>query len=240
MPTARSYQNLEIVKEPYYANGRAYVQVMMPSGSVKTVRWYTEAELKKYGKSAAPAASEPKKAPREALGFGEKGYITIFKGDTYASKDWFKIHGAKYTKAWGWAFAEDVPEELPLGVEAIQLPWEMVSQENGELKPDEQIKEAVDSLIYEPDDSEFVGEIGDRMEIEVTIEKAIDLNGYYGLSTMHIMRDNYSGNVFVWTTASKHWEEGVVKTIRGTVKDHRTYRNVNQTVLTRCTEVGVK
>jgi hypothetical protein len=44
-------------------------------------------------------------------------------------------------------------------------------------------------------------------------------------------------NVYVWTTASKSWEEGSEHYIRGTVKEHSVYKNTKQTVLTRCTEV---
>jgi hypothetical protein len=41
-------------------------------------------------------------------------------------------------------------------------------------------------------------------------------------------------NVYVWTTASKSWEEGSTRTVIGTVKDHKSYRNCKQTILTRC------
>ena len=53
---------------------------------------------------------------------------------------------------------------------------------------------------------------------------------------MHIMEDA-DQNVYVSTTAAKSWSEGTVHQIRGTVKDHKTYKNTKQTVLTRCTEL---
>lgn len=239
MAVARSYENLPIVKEPYFANGRQYVQVQMLNGSIKQVRWYSDAEYAKYYGAAAKAPSKAK-TQREALGFGENGQITIFKGNTYACKDWFKENGAKYTRAWGWAFANEVPADLPAGVEAMTLLWDVVGNPDGSLKTEEAIKAAIDAMIYEPDASEFVGEVGQRIEFKVRVEKAIELNGYYGRSIMHILRGIEDGNVYVWTTASKSWAEGAEKTIRGTIKDHRTYRNVNQTILTRCMEVGVK
>ena len=43
-----------------------------------------------------------------------------------------------------------------------------------------------------------------------------------------IFRDA-NGNAYVWTTASKSWEEGSTRLVRGTIKEHKTYRNVNQT-----------
>jgi hypothetical protein len=101
------------------------------------------------------------------------------------------------------------------------------------------VRRVVESLTYEPSTSEFQGAIGDRVEIDLTIDKTVRLNGYYGPSTMHIMSDA-DGNVYVWTTASKSWAEGSVKRVRGTIKDHKEYKNIKQTVLTRCTEVQKK
>jgi hypothetical protein len=83
------------------------------------------------------------------------------------------------------------------------------------------------------------GNIGDRLELTLTVQRVIDLDGYYGPSHMHVMVDA-DENVFVWTTASKKWETGQTYHIRGTVKEHRTYRNIQQTCLTRCIEIKQK
>ena len=53
---------------------------------------------------------------------------------------------------------------------------------------------------------------------------------------MHIMTGTDS-NEYVWVTASKSWAPGAVKTIRGTIKNHRVYKGVKQNILTRCLEV---
>ena len=45
---AKSYQKLKIVKEPYMANGKMYVQVEMGNGAHKQVRWYSDKEYAKY------------------------------------------------------------------------------------------------------------------------------------------------------------------------------------------------
>lgn len=241
MAVAKSYQNLEIVKKPYMVNGRMYVQVKLGNGNAKQVRWYSDKEYAKYypGEKVDHSKDPFFKTQKEVLGF-KNGYITIFKGDTYSCKEWFKENGARYTKFWGWSFSSEVevPADLPAGVEAMRLDWEVVG-EGEELKNDDLVKAAVEAMTYEPDMSEYQGEVGQRLEIEVTVEKAIHLDGYYGPSTMHIMRDA-NGNAYVWTTASKSWEEGSEKRIRGTIKDHKTYRNVKQTVLTRCAEVKSK
>lgn len=230
---AKSYQGLEIVGNPYEVNGKMYVKVKQVSGTVRQVRWYSEAEYKKmYPNESVENSQKPQK---EILGF-VNGFITIFKGNTFEYKEWFKEQGCVYRKFWGWGLPSNVEltEELPVGVEAIRLDWDLVSS-NGELLPEDKVKAAIDSLLYEPSNSQFQGSVGDRLELELTVTKAIPLSGFYGESTMHIMEDA-RGNVYVWTTASKTWSEGSVHNVRGTVKDHRTYRNVNQTILTRCSE----
>ena len=76
-------------------------------------------------------------------------------------------------------------------------------------------------------------------DLGAEVVHVIDLDGAYGLSHMHIMIDP-DENVFVWTTASKKWETGKTYHLRGTVKEHRTYRNIQQTCLTRCIEIKQK
>lgn len=240
MAVAKSYQDLEIVGEVFVSSGRQYVNVKLKSGKVKTVRWYTDAEYRKMYPEVAAVdhSSDPYYKPqKEVLGF-TKGYITIFKGDTYAEIDWFRASIARYARWWGWYIisTEEVPADLPEGITPVQLPWELVGQEDGKLKPEHLVKEAVESIIYDESESEYVGSIGERLDLYLTVERAIELDGAYGRSTMHIMRDD-CGNMFVWTTAAKSWSAGTEHHIKGTVKDHRKYRNECQTVLTRCVEV---
>ena len=240
MAVAKSYQELEIVGDVFVSSGRQYVNVKLKSGKLKTVRWYSDAEYRKmYPEAVAVArsADPSSKSQKEVLGF-TKGYITIFKGDTYAEVDWFRASIARYTRWWGWYIisTEEIPEDLPAGVEPIRLFWELVGQEDGNLKPEHLVKEAVESIIYDESESEYVGSIGERLDLYLTVERTIELDGNYGRSTMHIMRDD-CGNLFVWTTASKSWSAGTEHHIKGTVKDHRKYKNECQTVLTRCLEV---
>ena len=240
MAVAKSYQELEIVGDIFVSSGRQYVNVKLKSGKLKTVRWYSDSEYRKMYPEvvAVDRSADPYYKPqKEVLGF-TKGYITIFKGDTYSEIDWFRASIARYTRWWGWYIisTEEVPADLPEGITPIQLPWELVGQEDGNLKPEHLVKEAVESIIYDESESEYVGSIGERLELYLTVERTIELDGNYGRSTMHLMRDD-CGNLYVWTTASKSWAAGSEHHIRGTVKDHRTYRNEKQTVLTRCTEV---
>lgn len=237
MPVAKSYAMLTIEEGPYTINGRQYCKVRQKNGGLKQVRWYSDAEYARmYPGVQVTAETANWKTQREMLGF-DKGYITIFKGDTYSCSEWFKRSIARYCKWWGWYIVstEELPE-LPAGITPVQLPWEAVGKEDGSLIADGLLTKAVEPYLYEATTSEFVGEIGERLDLMLTVKKAIEVNGAFGSSTIHIMEDE-CGNEFMWSTAAKSWAEGAVKHVRGTVKDHRIYRNSKQTVLTRCTEV---
>lgn len=236
---AKSYQNLEIIGEPFSSNGRLYVQVKTKSGVLKTVRWYSEKEyMKMYPNDTIEDTEKFKriKTQKETLGF-EKGYITIFKGNTYEDKEYFQMSTARYSRLWGWYFisTDELPKDIPEDVIPITLPWEMVGNSNEELKTESEVIAAVESLIYDPDISEYQGKVGERLEFFLTVEKAIELNSFYGQSILYTMRDN-NQNVFIWITSSKtiHLEENNIYHLRGTVKEHKKYKNQKQTVLSRC------
>ncbi len=237
MPVAKSYKDMKILCEPYKKNGRNYVQVEGKNGP-REVRWYTDYEYQKmYPGEVVDHSKDPfYKTQKELFGF-TKGYIYIFTGNTYAYKDWFKENGCKYTRWWGWGWGTDqpAPEQLPEGIEMKELPWSLIGTDEEKLLPDDQIAAALETILYDPGTSEYYGEVGDKIELELTVTKNITLDGYYGTSHMHIMEDE-DGNVFVWTTQAKDWEDGSVHKVAGTIKDHRTYKNVKQTILTRCRE----
>lgn len=238
---AKSFQNMEIVGEPFTLDkGRMYVNVKNPkNGNIKQVRWYSEAEYRKmYPEEAVATDSAPSglKTHKEALGF-DKGYITIFKGDTETYRDWFLSSNARYAVFWGWYVisTEEVPADLPAGLEPVRLKWEDVGLENGSLKTESAIKAFIESLQYAATPSRFQGQIGDRLDVTVTVTKHFKLENNFGHANMMIMKDDQE-NEYVWVTAAQSWLPGTRKTIRGTVKAHNTYKNSQQTVLTRCME----
>lgn len=236
---AKSFQNFTQICDPYEKNGKMYVDVINPStGSKRSVRWYSDYEYAKlYPEDAAKRAANKPSSQKEALGF-QKGYITIFKGDTYPHLEWFQEKKeCRYCTFWGWyvVSTEEVPADVPSEIIPVQLNWEDVGQGNGALKSETAVKNAVDALIYDPSPSQWIGSMGERLELTLTVTRAIELETGYG-GTMHIMEDE-EGNVFVWSTNARSWPEGSEHKIKGTVKDHSTYRNTRQTILTRCTEV---
>lgn len=242
---AKSYQNLKQLSEPYKKDGKMYISVEMKSGKAKEVRWYSDAEYAKMygaptGNTKTATSSIDSFNQKKVLGF-EKGYITIFKGDTYSCLEWFHFHKeCRYSTHWGWYVisTEEIPSDIPLEISPVKLEWEPIADKNDETKltsNSEVIKQYVNSLIYEPTKSKFVGKIGERLDIIATVVKAIELEDEWGHtgSTIHVFKDDEE-NEYVWTTAAKHLGEGCKFKFRGTVKEHKVYRNSYQTVLTRC------
>ena len=83
--------------------------------------------------------------------------------------------------------------------------------------------------------SKYLGSIGDRITVTIAECKAVtSWETQWGVTTIYKFVDT-SGNHIIWKTSSWVDEERCVgKTIKGTVKDHREFRDVCQTELTRC------
>lgn len=87
----------------------------------------------------------------------------------------------------------------------------------------------------EQQESTYQGNAGDKLSFEVTVMRKRVTFGAYNMQTWLLMKDN-SGNVITWS-ASKELEdifEGDTIVIKGTVKTHKDYNDIKQTVLTRC------
>ena len=238
MPVAKSYLSYNIVSDVYSVNGKEYVKIQHPrTGNIRQARWYTDAEWAKlYPEEVNEDNTRMTKTQRDVLGF-EKGYITIFKGDVESCEDWLRSSNARYARMWGWYIisTEEVPPTLPQLLEPVRLPWHLVGNKDGTLKNDSAIATALADLMYSESPSQYQGEVGDRLELAVCITQNIPLHNEYGSSTLHIMEDTFE-NVYVWITSAKSWPIGSQKVIRGTVKEHKLYKGVKQTVLTRCAE----
>jgi len=229
---AKSYEGLEQLTEPYQVNGRMYVQVRMKNGSAKQVRAYSEAEYAKYNPEVK--IIQPARSKRYILGFGEAGFIWLFKGQTYENIDWFRLSPCRYARPWGWFLASDkeMPSPLPANITPIKLEWEAVSKDDV-MYPEDQVVQIVDKILYDPGTSTYVGEVGDHIDKMLTCDKAHVSTSAYGLSTFHVLHDE-EGNIYTWSTNSRSLEVGETYHIRGTIKGHNTYRNKAQNELTRC------
>jgi hypothetical protein len=229
---AKSYTNLEQLCEPYKINGKMYVKVRLTNGTPKVVRAYDEIEYSHLYPEVK--IIKPAKSRRNVLGFGEAGFIWIFKGDTYSVIDWFRASPCRYAKLWGWYLPSDIelPDPLPVGIEPIKLNWDEVSVDE-QLIADSGIQKIVDEKIYDPGVSEWVGKVGDKLTLTLTCDRAIEVVNMYGTSTIHTFHDE-DGNIYTWTTNARSLTPGWTYEMSGKIKDLTTYRNVKQNVLTNC------
>ena len=237
MPVAKSYVALEQTCEPYKKNSRWYVRVRQASGAEKEVRWYSDAEYEKmYPDEANPETVKRIRSVKDVLGFS-KGYITIFKGDTYPLLDWFQAEPkCRYHNFWGWYVVseDELPQTIPAGITPVQLKWEDVAIVDEDcLKSETLVRQAVDATIYEPSASQPQGEVGERLDRTLTVKKVTQLENYFGTSTFYLFEDE-SGNEYCWTTSARQLDLGETYEVRGTVKAHQVYKGKKQTVLTRC------
>lgn len=85
--------------------------------------------------------------------------------------------------------------------------------------------------------SNYIGEIKDKVELELTLYNTVTLDGFYGISYIYLFKDK-QGNIFKWVTNTVVLEDDRTYTIKGTIKAHEEYKGTKQNVLTRCKVVG--
>ena len=88
--------------------------------------------------------------------------------------------------------------------------------------------------------SQPVGVVGDKLRAEVTVEAIMAVDGKFGGSALHRLRDE-AGNLYIWWASGSGlcgedglWlPKGAQVRIQGTVKAHDTFGGEWQTVLSR-------
>lgn len=178
---------------------------------------------------------------KQIIGF-ENEIIYIVKGESFSVKDNLKELGARFRRDFGWYFGSfaDKPDTLPAGLELVEVRWEEVGNEDGSLKNEDIVKQVIESKIYDADPSEYVGEIGERIEVSVIVESKREFESLYGTQFCYGFRDE-NKNCYTWftSTASKtSFTVGEEVTIRGSVKSHDIYKNKKSTVLSRVSKRG--
>lgn len=83
------------------------------------------------------------------------------------------------------------------------------------------------------------GKVGERLTVNVESVKCITswescYDGYHTSTTYVWKITDTNGNIFTWKTSTYLNEDNAPKVIKGTVKEHKIFREVKQTELTRC------
>ena len=103
---AKSYQKIGWTGEPFKENGKMYI--LLNNG--KKARWYSVEEYKKlYPNDPIPEEDDIGSYDfRRGLGFGDRGFVYIFQGDTFPHKDELYEAKARYHNFWGWYIIEGI------------------------------------------------------------------------------------------------------------------------------------
>lgn len=92
--------------------------------------------------------------------------------------------------------------------------------------------------VNEESKSEYVGTVGERTNFVLTYVREAHFNTDFGVTYVYTFKDE-NGNVIVWKTGNVFdFKENEEVTLKGTIKEHSEYRNIKQTVLTRCKVVA--
>lgn len=160
--------------------------------------------------------------------------IHVVLGETFQIKDELREAGARYNHQLSdWFFTEK-----PEGFETFPLETQRLIHFNYAEEVCKTISEEVFEYINreckkatpEPPQSNFVGEVGEKIEIELDVVASFWIESQFGSTCINKMVDP-EGNLFLWITNQSL--EGLVK-LKGRIKDHSVYDKQKQTVLTRC------
>lgn len=191
-------------------------------------------------------AKARKKAPEtnakflEQMGMSADGKAYIILGDTFAMKDELKNAGAKFNRLLGWHFDHD-----DNGYDCFELSIDQIAEKDEntyvwELFEDWHILQTIKELkdAHAPKtDSEYVGEVGKKVELNAEYVKCYMFETHYTYSgeLNFIYKFVTNGNTLTWKTGKNlDLEEGATYSIKGTIKEHKEYKGDKQTVLTRC------
>ena len=236
---AKTYQSLEIQGDPFEENKRLYVNVVTKNG-LKKVRWYTDAEYRRMYPSEPVVENDLMNFDaRQAFGFGEKGYITIYKGDRV--KEWAENDRTNiwYNLTFGYYPPSKFPTpEVLNGIEPIQLKWEQVKDHDNRMKSHEEVTKLVSNILGGSiiSNSAFQGKENDWLEKEVIIKENISREDHFGEKHTHYMRDS-EGNMYIWETGAKNFEIGMAIKLRMKVKAHKEIKGEKCTVVWYCKEI---
>ena len=80
--------------------------------------------------------------------------------------------------------------------------------------------------------SGWIGAVGERRVLQISIRMIKELSGTYGISYLHVCHDA-DGNVVVYKGTNRLGERGDTVTVKATVKDHDVRDGVKQTKISR-------
>lgn len=212
-------------------------------GKPEVYREYTPEYKAKLNEKAAKRA-EAERIERNANFFTNIGVDSDGDGfiyvNSYDIKGDLKENGARYNNWLGWISANKIKDYTcyPFNINDVLYD----SKENlmlDEFKcfnllqkikaEDKAAKDAAAGITP----SEYIGNVNEKVEIVVKSARFVtSFQTQFGISFLYEFIDE-NDNIAIWFTG-KDVDTDKVKTVKGTVKEHKLYNDVKQTVLTRC------
>lgn len=191
-------------------------------------------------------AKAKKKAPEKNAklfkkeGLSEDGRAWVVLGNTFEIKEELKEAGARWNMILGWHFDKADNGFNCFEVEADEIFERDAAGEYywGDMSEVAEYIREQKAYHAPKTDSEYVGEVGDKVEWTLTFKDYFTFETHYTytgeINFIYKFADK-DGNTIVWKTGKAlEMEEGKEYTVKGTIKAHNEYKGDKQTVLTRC------
>lgn len=209
-------------------------------GSKRKVRLYTKEEkaaLDKVKEAEAQTRAIEKKAKwLDKYGFNADGETYVYKkSNSYDIRAELKSAGFLFNPTLHW-HAPIIPagyEDKVFKISADEV-VEFAAWGEGLFKSG--AKNYIYGLLEqekEPSTSEYIGEVGKKIEFTGTLVRKTGFQSYFGYQNVYTFNDE-NGNVLTWISAVVVGASlGASVKVRATIKEHKEYRGEKQTVITR-------
>ena len=183
------------------------------------------------------AQAQAEKAEKQAAWKQEKGFqddriYLVGIADSFEKQDEIKAAGGRYNEFTGWYFSEHHPEYQTVEMTAEELLGEDAWGKLNWVAAWE-IREKMKKKLPQEPASEHIGQVGDKVDLEVTYTRTGSFQTAFGTTWVHNFKDA-AGNILIWKTSACSGFEKDTLRIKATIKAHDEYNGVKQTVLTRC------
>ena len=241
MAVAKTYAKMEISGEPFMENKRMYVNVITPKG-LKKVRWYSDAEYRRmYPNEVAKSGKHDIMDfnARHVFGFGDAGYITIYRGDELALQECVENHHESFRR--NLTFGYYTPSRisvctLPTGITPIVLKWEEVMDHDDRMKPHEIVQKIVAAKLGTLSKSQYQGEINEWLQKTVKVTKKTSKESHFGTKHTYDLEDS-DGNTYIWETGAKDFACSQTVSLKMKVKEHKEVNGNQVTIVWDCKEI---
>ena len=168
----------------------------------------------------------------------KKGFVdgkihVVIADDTFGIKDALKAAGGHFDPIVGWYFSGANADYTTVELTADEC-FEQNAWGSLDWKSFSDLEALIKSRAPKVPESEYIGNVGDKVELDVTHKRTRYYDTMFGTTWVHTFEDS-AGNCLVWkTTSSQDFQDGEKYRVKGTIKAHDEYNGVKQTVLTRC------